>query len=129
MNNRMTEDNFIIFAMKHYDNPNCHGVDEFQEDLNRMKYVKRLLNRYRRNGDLKERLILNHIIIFCNMFGNEMGVKMMFFKLHKDLHPALKTFFTFLNIMPESIYGISEKPILNSDLPIDFKIANALRRI
>lgn len=125
----MTEENFIIYAMKCYDNPNCHGVDEFNEDLNRMKYIKRLLNRYRRNGDLKERLILNHIIIFCNVFGNEMGVKMLFFKLNRDLYPALKTFFVFLNIMPEMIYDIGDKPIRDSDIPIDMKIANALRRI
>ena len=62
-------DNFMIYAMKAYDNPQCSGVDEFHEDLNRVKYIKRLLRKYKRDGVIRERLILNHIIIFCNVFG------------------------------------------------------------
>ena len=67
----LTDDNYVMYAMKHYTNPHCRGVDEFQEDLNRIKYLKRLIRRYISSGELKDRLILNHIIVFYNVFGNQ----------------------------------------------------------
>jgi hypothetical protein len=124
---KMTEENYFLYATHHYDNPNCQNVEEFKEDLNRIKYIKRLLNRYVRNDDLKERLILNHLIIFCNTFGNEAAVRMLFFKLDRKLHSALKTFLIYLNLMPDVLYGIFEKPLYNSDILIDNKVAQVLR--
>lgn len=126
---KMTEENYLFQAMKAYDNMGCQSLDEFREDLNRTKYIKRLLNRYTRTGRLKERLILNHLIIFCNTFGNEHAVKMLFFKLDRKLYSSLKTFLTFLNIMPEIIYGVSDRPIRDSDIQVDLKVANVLRKI
>lgn len=129
MFDRMTEQNYFLFAMRNYDNPNCNDIDEFKEDLNRLKYIKRLLNRYLVGGDLKERLVLNHMTVFCNVFGADAAVKLMFFKIDKKLHSALKTFCIFLNIMPEKILGISSTPIYSVDIPVDLKIANILRKI
>ena len=126
---KMTEQNYIIHAMKAYDNPGCQTLEEFKEDLNRTKYIKRLLNRYMKSRTLKERLILNHLIIFCNTFGNETAVRMLFFKLDPSLYSALKTFLTFLYLMPDMVFGITDKPIHNNDIPVDFRIANVLRSI
>ena len=91
----LNESNFVMYAMKLYDNPQCSGIEEFQEDLNRIKYIKRLLRRYHKTGVLKERLILNHIIIISNVFGIEGAVKILFYKIEKDLHSLLKTFLAF----------------------------------
>lgn len=124
----MTKENYIVTAMHSYDNPSCHSIEEFKEDLNRIKYIKRLLNRYIKTKKLKERLILNHLIIFTNMFGNEMAVKMLFFKLKPELWSALKTFCILLHIMPEVITGL-EKPIYSNEIPVDVNIANILRKI
>jgi hypothetical protein len=126
---QMTEHNYILQAMKAYDNPSCQAVEEFKEDLNRTKYIKRLLNRYVRSGILKERLLLNHIIIFCNTFGNEMAVRLLFFKLDPSLYSALKSFLVFLYLMPEKIIGVSDKTIYSSDIQIDMQIVNVLRKI
>jgi hypothetical protein len=126
---KLTEENYILYAMRCYDNPNCHNVNEFKEDLNRVKYIKRLLNRYIRKGNLKDRLLLNHIIIFCNTFGNEAAVRMLFFKLNRELYPALKTFFVFLNIMPEVLHYIGDRTIYSSDILVDNTVAKILRAI
>ena len=126
---RLTEENFILFAMKSYDNPSCQTMDEFKDDLNKVKYIKRLLNRYVKTGNIKERLILNHIVIFYNVFGPDAATKMLFFKLDKESYPALKTFLVFLSYMPERITGISAKDILGSDIPVDMKVASILRKI
>ena len=74
----LNDENIIRFAMKNYDNPSCTGVDEFQEDFNRIKYIKRLFNRYQTSGTLRERLILNHIITIYNVFGMEASTRMLF---------------------------------------------------
>lgn len=115
--------------MRHYDNPACQSIEEFKDDLNRLKYVKRLLNRYLKKNDLKERLLLNHITVFLNVFGNEAAVKMLFFKMNKDMYPALKTFLLFLHVMPELIHGLMDRPMRSSDIQVDMNIANVLRKI
>lgn len=125
----LTEDNFILCAMQNYDNRSCAGMEEFREDLNRIKYIKRLLNRYIKTGNLKERLLLNHLIIFYNVFETTMATRMLFFKLSDAAHPALKTLLTFLERMPERIEGVSEQDILDIDIPIDLRVAQALRKI
>ena len=123
----LTEDNFFMYAIKHYDNPACKGMAEFLEDMKRIKYLKRLLGRYHAGKGLKDRLILNHIIVINNLFGPDACVKMLFFKVDKKHWSALKTFLVFLNLMPENV--ILYDNINETDIPIDMTIANTLRRI
>lgn len=123
----LTEDNFLIYAIKNYDNPACKGLSEFNEDMKKFKYIKRLLGRYHAGKGLKERLLLNHIIVISNLFGPEASVKMLFYKIDKKHWPTLKTFLVFLNIMPENVIlynGVNE-----SDIPLDAEVINKLRVI
>lgn len=103
MKEKLNPNNFTMFAMKIYSNPLYTGIDEFKEDMYRIKYVKRLLLRYKKNHSLKERLILNHIIILQNVFGAEGCTRILFYKLNKELHPALKAFLEYLQYLPYSI--------------------------
>ena len=116
----LTENNFALFAAKHYDNPQCLDIAEFEDDLARFKYVKRLLRRYQQSGDLQERLILNHLIIISNVFGITAANRMLFFKIEEELWPALKTFLVYLNYLPEN-----EKV----EIPLDQNIVKVLRSI
>ena len=95
MINELTEDNFMMYAIKNYDNPSCIGMDEFLDDLKRFKYIKRLLRKHNVGKELKERLILNHIIVLGNLFGIEATTKMLFFKLEEKFWPQVKTFLVF----------------------------------
>ena len=122
------DDNFLIFAMKAYDKPTCI-MSEFEEDLKRIKYIKRLIRRYKITGELKERLILNHIIILTNVFGVESSVKMLFYKLDREDYDILKTFLLFLNFMPQMIRGIKGININSSDITVDIFVAKRLRSI
>lgn len=124
----LSEDNFIIYAMKAYDRPNCI-MSEFEEDLKRIKYVKRLIKRYRITGELKERLIINHIIILSNVFGVEPTVRMLFYKLDHSDYDILKTFLIFLNYMPKIVNGIKGKNINSSDISVDLFVGKRLRDI
>jgi hypothetical protein len=128
MIDNLTEDNFIIYAMKSYDRPNCI-MSEFEEDIKRIKYVKRLIKRYKTTGDLKERLILNHIIILSNVFGTYPSVRLLFFKMDKEDYEILKTFLLFLNFMPKTINGINGKNIHSSDISIDVFVGKRLRDV
>ena len=128
MIDNLTDDNFLIYAIKCYDNPNC-VMSEFEDDLKRLKYIRRLINRYRATNDLKERLILNHIIVLSNVFGTEAAVRMLFFKIDtKDYH-ILKTFMLFLNYMPKIVRGIRGNNINSSDITIDLYVAKRLKEI
>ena len=93
-------DNFLLFAIKNYENPQAVSVDDFEKDLNIFRYIKRLLRRYKNGSGLKVHLLINHFIILYNIFGDA-ATPMLFFKLDKDLWPALKTFIIFLNRFPE----------------------------
>jgi len=115
--NRLTEENFIMYAMKMYENPQCKTIAEFYEDLDRIKYVKRLLYKYINRGVLRERLILNHIIILTNLFGALAASKMLFFKLDENMFSALKTFLLYLNYLPEEIEEVPIK-IIETDVYI-----------
>jgi|TARA_B110000503_G_scaffold72395_1_gene111949 hypothetical protein len=97
----LTESTFLLFASKHYDNPQCSDISEFEEDLKRFQYLRKLFGRYRQDADLKERLILNHLIIIYNVFGPE-ATNMLFMKLH-EFHDCLKPFVEYLNYMPQII--------------------------
>jgi hypothetical protein len=128
MIDNLIEDNFMMFAMKAYDKPNCI-MSEFEEDLKRLKYIKRLIKRYKVTGDLKERLILNHIIILSNVFGVEPTVRMLFYKIDKDDYEILKTFLTFLNFMPKIVLGVNGRNIHSSDVSVDLFVGKRLRNI
>lgn len=122
---KLTEDNFLIYAMHHYDNPQCQIIEEFEEDLKRFLYVKKLLYRYKNNGELRERLILNHIIVLYNIFGDE-ATNMLFFKIEKEYWSQLVTFLIYLERMPEKVEQLG---IITADIPLDSVIVNALRKI
>lgn len=125
----LTDANFIMFAMKAYDNPHCMTQKEFEDDLKKTKYIKRLLNRYKETGELKERLILNHIMVLYNMFGPHGATRILFFKLEPDLYPELKTFLVYLNKMPDMVGAINGEIIHSSDIPINLEIAETLRKL
>lgn len=121
---KLDDANYMMFAMKHYENPQCSSVEEFHEDMNRIKYLKRLLRKYKTTGVLRERLILNHIIIFYNIFGIEPATRLLFSRIEEDLHPYLKTFIVFLNNLPKQI---PEYDLLV--IPMDTRIIAKLRKI
>jgi len=98
--NELNEDNFLLFAIKNYENPQAVTKEDFEKDLNHFKYIKRLLKRYKRDGELKTHLLLNHFIILYNIFG-EATTPMLFFKIEKELWSSLKSFIIFLNRLPE----------------------------
>jgi len=100
-NKKLNLNNFSLYAAQHYTNPRVLNVDEFYEDLNKFKYVKKLFTKYKTSGDLKERLILNHIISIYNVFNIEAATKMCFFKMDEESYPALKTFLLYLNYIQE----------------------------
>ena len=114
----LTEDNFTLYAMKHYDNPTCKGIEEFKEDLKRFRYLKRLLKKFRPGSGLNQRLIINHIIVIYNLFGVEASTKMLFFKTEEKQWPLLKTFLVFLDRMPPD----------NMAIDIDQELLHYLRR-
>jgi len=130
MIDKLDETNFLLYAAKHYDNPQCYDTIEFYDDLKRFKYIKRLLNRYHEEGDLKERLILNHIIVLYNVFGPEATTKMLFLKC-KSLEHLLKPFLLFLNLLPDMVenIGIENKTINTKEIHLDQKILDELRKI
>jgi len=96
----LNEDNYLLFAVKFYDNPQAITMEDFQTDLKRIRYVKRLLKRYKNTGELKTHLILNHLIILFNVF-NDATVPLLFYNLERDLWPSIKSFLIFLNRLPE----------------------------
>ena len=97
--NELNEDNFQLFAIKNYENPQAVTQDDFQKDLNHFKYIKRLLKRYKNTGELKTHLLLNHFIILYNIFGDA-TTPMLFHKIEEELWPVMKTFVLFLNKLP-----------------------------
>lgn len=124
----LTNDNFLIYAMKCYDKPNTI-MSEFKEDMKRFNYIKRLFHKYRKNSELREQLVLNHLIVLYNVFGPEAATRMLFFKMLKDDYSALKTYLLFLNMMPNVVKSIRGQDIRSSDIEVDLKIAEALRNI
>jgi hypothetical protein len=125
MNQPLNDDNIVYFAMKNYSNPSCKNIEEFQEDFNRIKYVKRLFNRYEQSGVLRERLILNHIITIYNVFGVDASSRMLFNRLDERQYSILKTFLVYLNYCPEQKFD-------NIDIvsiPLDATIIKKLRSL
>lgn len=122
MSFELNDVNFLNYAMRHYDNPECKSIDEFQEDLNRTKYIKRLFRKYTTTGELRERLLLNHIIIFYNVFGIEAATGILFYKLEEEFWSALKTFLVYLNYFPEN-------DIEKVKIPLDPFVIETLRKV
>ena len=125
----LNDDNFLMFAMRQYNNMKCTDIEEFYDDLKKIKYIKRLFNAYKNNGLLKERLILNHLIIFYNVFTVHAGTRILFYKIEKDFWPILKTFLVYLDRMPNKIDSIRGEIIQTSDIQLDEGIIIRLRSI
>lgn len=124
----LNKNNFLLYAIKAYDNPNCIQ-SEFEEDIKRFDYLKRLIYRYKEYGELKERLMINHIVILSNVFGPNCAVRMLFFKIEEIDYSILKTILIFLNIMPNIIKGINGKHIYSSNIKLDNNLVEVLRNI
>lgn len=125
----LNDSNFLLFAAKHYDNINCFSSEEFYEDLNRIKYIKKIFTKFLDNGEIKERLVLNHIIALSNVFGVVPTVYMLFWKL-KDHREILKPFLVFLKYLPDKLICVGDEAIINtSDIPMNPKIIELLRKI
>ena len=116
---KITAKNFSAYAMKHYDDPQCEDIEDFQEDLRRFRYLKRLLHRYHENGELRERLMLNHLICIFNVFGYDACMRMLEFKIKNvNYWSSIKTMLLYLEYIEEG---------WKIDIPIDNKLAERLR--
>lgn len=126
---RLTNENFMDFCERFYNWKRYYTEEEFAEDINRIKYIKKLITRYTENGDLKERLILNHIIILNNCFGPEVLNKILYLKL-RDQMTYIKPFLILLNILPDKIYNVGGEDIIDTNLiEMDMEIIKRLRNI
>jgi len=128
MFDELNEDNFMMYAMKCYTSPHCI-MSEFEGDIKRTKYLKRLFRRYKITKSLKERLIMNHIILLNNVFGPEATARILFYKTDVRDYDILKTFLDYLDIMPDFVYGVNGKTIVSSEIPLDINVAEILRHI
>ena len=117
---KLTKENFELFAANHYNNPQCADIEEFKEDLSRFKYIKRLLRRYEVSEDLQERLILNHLIVIYNVFGIEAANKMIWFKIERGHWHMIKPFLVFLKYITNEQY---------TGIIMDPTVVEALRKI
>ena len=129
MKNELNDDNFLIFAIKNYQNPSCTGMAELEDDLKRFKYLKRLLNRYTNTGEPNERLIINHLILLYNVFGKA-TTEMLFFRLEEKYWSDLKTYLVFLNRMPlEEAVSQGINVNIGVTTPLNEELIKILRKI
>lgn len=128
MFDNLTDDNFMMYAMKCYISPHCI-MSEFESDLKRTKYLKRLFRRYKVTKVLKDRLILNHIILLNNVFGIEATSRILFYKIDERDYDILKTFLAYLNICPNEVKGIKGYNIDVTKIPLDPNVITILRQI
>jgi hypothetical protein len=125
----LTDKNFLLYCASHYDNVKYASTEDFVEDLNRLKYIKKLITRYTEYGDLKERLILNHIIVLNNCFGPEVLCRILYLKMKPQMR-YIKPFLILLEILPEKIYNINDEVIIETDLiEMDDNIVAKLRKV
>lgn len=124
---KLDDTNFILYAAKHYDNSQCYDAEEFFDDLKRFKYLKRLFGKYEDTGELRERLIINHLIVLYNVFGSE-TTRMLFLKLD-GYYRYLKPFLILLNRLPNIVVIEDNNLLYTSDIPMDQNIVNILRKI
>ena len=119
---QLTDENFLLYAISHYNNPQCKGADEFNEDILRLVYIKRLVKKYLNGGELRERLIMNHIITLYNVFGIEAATRILLYKMEKDLMPVIKSFLVYLQYIKSD-----NRQFIN--IPIDNFIVQKLRNV
>jgi hypothetical protein len=124
----LNDENLVMYAVKCYTSPNCL-MSEFEGDIKRTKYLKRLFRRYKITKVLKERLILNHLILLNNVFGPEATSRILFYRIDSRDYDTLKTFLIYLNIMPDVVRGIKGKNINSSDIQINMHVADILRKL
>ena len=124
----LNDDNFLMYAIKCYTSPHCIQ-SEFDGDIKRTKYLKRLFRRYKITKSVKERLILNHIILLNNVFGPEATARILFYRIDERDYDILKTFLSYLDIMPDIVYGIRGKNIYTQDIPLETNIIEILKTI
>ena len=124
----LNEDNFLMYAVKCYSSPHCI-MSEFEGDIKRTKYLKRLFRRYKVTKSLKERLILNHIILLNNVFGNEATTRILFYKIDERDYDILKTFLAYLNIMPDEVLGVNGRNIYSNEIPLNMDVVEVLKKI
>lgn len=124
----LNDSNVLLYAAKCYDKPTCIQ-SEFEEDYKRLRYIKRLLQKYRKTGEIRERLLLNHLVVAQNVFGIEHCTRILFLKINQKDYSALKTFLIFTSAMPDIVKGINGKNIISSDIMIDNKIVQLLRKV
>jgi hypothetical protein len=125
----LNDDNFLMYVMKEYNNVHCLDTEEFYDDLKKIKYIKRLFNIYKNTGQLKERLLLNHFIIFFNVFPVEAGVRILFYKIEQHFWPMVKTILIYLDRMPDKIESIRGQTIRSSEIDLDEGMVRRLRAI
>ncbi len=118
----LNEDNFLLFAIKNYENPQAVTKEDFEKDLNHFRYIKRLLKRYKNSGELKTHLLINHFIILYNIFGDA-ATPMFFYKIEDNLWSSVKTFIVFLNRLPEYPHTYIH------EIPLDEKCLEELKKI
>jgi hypothetical protein len=124
----LNESNVLLYAAKCYDKPNCIQ-SEFDEDYKKFRYIKRLLNRYRLSGNLKENLLINHLILTQNVFGIEASTRILFFRIDSRDWSALKTLLIFTSAMPKIVRGVRGRDIISSDIPLDSNLVEILRKL
>lgn len=125
----LSKENIDIFSELSYRNPQCLSAEDFYEDMNRIKYVKRLFNKYIKGEDIKTRLILNHIIAFYNVFEKRDATRILFFKMEENYWSLLKTFLLYLSYMPEVVHGVNGRNILSEEININEEIFKELENI
>jgi hypothetical protein len=125
----LNEKNYVHFAMKYYTNIQCTSVEEFNEDLNKIKYVKRLFNRFLETGELRINLIMNHLIVIYNVFETEAATRMLFFKVERKFYSILKPFLLFMERLPKVVKGINGSDIHTNDIPLNETTIKELRKI
>lgn len=123
----LTDENILLYAVKAYESPICI-MSEFETDYKRVKYIKRLIRRYKTDGELRDRNILNHIIVFYNVFGIPAATRILFFKMDRKDFDVLKSFLSFLNFMPEVVYGIKHMNINAADIIENEDVLEKLRK-
>jgi hypothetical protein len=128
MFDELNDENFMMYAVKCYNSSHCI-MSEFEGDIKRTKYLKRLFRKYKVTKNLKERLILNHIILLNNVFGPEATARILFYKIDERDYDILKTFLCYLNIMPETIFGINGKNIYSGNIPIEPNVTEILLKL
>lgn len=123
---QLNENNFLIYAIKNYYNPGSMGMEELEDDLKRFKYIKRLLSRYKKTGEISERLVLNHLVVLYNVFGDA-ATEMLFYKLEPDHWKDLKTYLVYLHRMP--LETVVSPGIKETDIPLNNELISVLRKL